>query len=123
VWTTASTRTRWSRRHPEGWTRPDQLGGISDKTDNLPASPAATGDAMTLTSDERTAVADAMLNRDMSAVSDTNSRSPLNALRSMRNKVSVSDGTVYKEDDTTAAWTFTTTTDADAPPITGVDPS
>ena len=69
--------------------------------------------------------ADALLNRDMSAVSDTNSRSPLNALRHIRNKWSVSGTTltVTKEDDTTTAWTATVTTNAGADPITGSDPT
>lgn len=38
-----------------------EVAAIKAKTDNLPASPAAVGSAMTLTSGERTAVADAML--------------------------------------------------------------
>jgi len=67
--------------------------------------------------------ADALLNRDMSAVTVTNSRSPINALRILRNKVDVPLGTVYAEDDATAAWTFTTTTDAGAEAITVVDPT
>lgn len=36
---------------------------VKAKTDNLPASPAATGDPMTLTSGERNSVADALLDR------------------------------------------------------------
>ena len=76
-----------------------------------------------LTSGERTSVADALLNRDMSAVTVTNSRSPINALRALRNKVSVTAGTVYAEDDATAAWTFTTTVDAAQSPITVIDPA
>lgn len=69
--------------------------------------------------------ADALLNRDMSAVSDTTARSPLNALRFIRNKWSVSGTTltVTKEDDTTSAWTATVSTDAAADPITGNDPA
>lgn len=69
--------------------------------------------------------ADALLNRDMSAVNDTNSRSPLNALRHIRNKWSVSGTTltVTKEDDTTSAWTSTLSTNAAADPITGSDPA
>lgn len=72
-----------------------------------------------------TANADALLNRDMSAVSDTNARSPLNALRSLRNKVSLSGATmtVTKEDDTTSAWTATVTTSASADPVTAIDPA
>lgn len=57
--------------------------------------------------------ADALLNRDMSAVSDTNSRTPLNAFRFIRNAWATSlNGvtlTVYKEDDVTEAWTSTLT--------------
>lgn len=69
--------------------------------------------------------ADALLNRDMSAVSDTNARSPLNALRFLRNKWSAPAGTltVTKEDDTTTAWTSALTSDAAANPITGSDPA
>jgi len=69
--------------------------------------------------------ADALLNRDMSAVSDTNSRTPLNALRFLRNKWSVAGTTltVTKENDTTSAWTATLTADASANPVTGSDPA
>jgi hypothetical protein len=69
--------------------------------------------------------ADALLNRDMSAVSDTTARSPLNALRQLRNKVATAEGTmtVYKEDDATEAWIAALTTDASAEAITVVDPA
>ena len=68
--------------------------------------------------------ADALLNRDMSAVTVTNARSPINALRWLRNKWSNAGGTltVYKEDDTTTAWTATTTTAA-SDPVDSVDPA
>ncbi len=79
----------------------------------------------TLSSTERNAIADANLNRDMSAVSDTNARSPLNALRSLRNRIqaAASTLTVYKEDDSTTAWSGALTTDAAAVPVTQVDPT
>lgn len=69
--------------------------------------------------------ADELLNRDMSAVSDTNARSPLNALRFLRNKWDSSGGTliVKKEDDSTTAWTGSVSSDAAAIPIVGLDPS
>jgi len=69
--------------------------------------------------------ADALLNRDMSAVSDTNARSPLNALRILRNKVTTGAGilTVTKENDTTTAWAAAVTSDIAANPITSIDPS
>jgi len=68
---------------------------------------------------------DTLLNRDMSAVSDTNSRTLLNAIRFLRNKWSLSGTTltVTKEDDTTTAWDATVSTDAAADPVTGTDPS
>jgi flagellar hook-associated protein FlgK len=69
--------------------------------------------------------ADAMLNRDMSAVSDTNARSPLNALRFLRNKWDVAGGTltVTKENDSTTAWTASVTSDPAAEPVIGSDPA
>jgi len=69
--------------------------------------------------------ADALLNRDMSAVTDTNARSPLNALRFIRNKWSISGTTltVTKEDDSTSAWTATVTAAPGADPISGNDPT
>jgi hypothetical protein len=69
-----------------------------------------------------TANADALLNRDMAAVSDTESRSPLNAFRFIRNGFSIAGSTltVLKEDDTTAAFTRDLATDASADPIVGV---
>ena len=82
-------------------------------------------DGVKVAAADQTAIADALLNRDMSAVSDTNARSPLNALRLLRNKYSVAASTltVTKEDDTTQAWTSTLTTDATADPVTGSDPA
>jgi hypothetical protein len=69
--------------------------------------------------------ADALLNRDMAAVSDTNARSPLNSLRFLRNKWALSGSTlsVKKEDDSTEAWTATVSTSAGADPVTGSDPA
>lgn len=105
-----------------GYTAPDNTSiiAIKAKTDNLPVSPAATGDIPTATQN-----ADALLNRNMSAVSDTNARSPLNALRFIRNKWGVSGGTltVTKENDTTTAWTAAVSSDPAAAPVTGSDPA
>ncbi len=91
----------------------DLVDVTTTNTDMISASPTAIENA------------DALLNRDLSAVSDTNSRSPLNALRFLRNKWSLSGTTltVTKEDDATSAWTATVTTDAAADPITGNDPT
>lgn len=78
-----------------------------------------------ITSTEHTNIADALLKRDMSAVTGESARSPLNALRFLRNKWSASGGTltVYKEDDSTSAWTSALTDTAGANPITASDPA
>lgn len=70
-------------------------------------------------------IADALLKRDMSAVTGEAARSPLNALRFLRNKWSISGTTltVTKEDDSTSAWTSALTESAGANPITGSDPA
>ena len=103
------------------------IDAIKAKTDNLPADPADASDIAALVDALPTATenADALLNRDMSAVSDTNARSPLNALRFLRNKWDVAAGTltVKKEDDTTTAWTGAVTSDAAAEPIIGSNPA
>jgi len=72
--------------------------------------------------------ADALLNRDMATGTDSGSptvRTVRQALRALRNKWTNSAGTytVYKENDTTASWTSTITTDAAGLPITGSDPA
>lgn len=63
-------------------------------------------------------VADALLKRDMSAVSGESARSPINALRALRNKVTNTGGTltVFKEDDTTSAWTAADNSDIEIDP-------
>jgi len=77
---------------------------------------------------ENNAIADAILDRDMSTGTDSGSptvRTVRQALRFLRNKFSISGGTltVTKEDDTTASWTSAITTDAAADPITASDPA
>lgn len=86
---------------------------------------AASKTGYALTSAEHTNIADALLKRDWTSVVGEASRSVLNALRFLRNKWSVSGGTltVTEEDDATTAWTATVTDDAGADPITGVDPT
>jgi hypothetical protein len=105
-----------------------EIAAIKAKTDNLPASPAAVGSAMTLTSGERTSIADAFLDRDMSTGTDSGSatvRTVRQALRKLRNKWSISGSTwsIYKEDDTTVSYTETLTTDSAADPVIGSDPA
>lgn len=107
-----------------------QLGVIAtDTTTDIPAQIAALNNLssadVTAAVPTATENADALLNRDMAAVSDTNSRTPLNALRFLRNKFSSASGvlTIYGEDDSTAKWTATLTSDPTAEPVTGIDPT
>ena len=89
---------------------------------------AMASDTMTaaaLAADAGTEIADAILKRDMSAVTGEAARSMLNALRFLRNKWAIAAGTltVRKEDDTTSAWTAALTTDPSAEPIVTSDPT
>lgn len=75
-----------------------------------------------------TQFADELLDRDMSSGTDSGSatvRTVRQALRFLRNKWTLSAGTlsVKKEDDSTESWTATVTTDAAAVPIIGNDPA
>ena len=96
---------------------------------NLPADVDAiladTGtDGVVISATTANQISDALLNRDFASVSDTNARTALNALRFLRNKWSIAGTTltVTEENDTTAAWTATVSTDAAADPVTGSDP-
>lgn len=84
----------------------------------------------TLADDIPTAVenADALLNRDLSAGTDTGSqsvRTPRQAFQFIRNKWTAAGGTltVYKQDDVTVSWTGALSSSPGADPITGLDPA
>lgn len=68
--------------------------------------------------------ADALLKRDWSSVTGEAARSVLNALRFLRNRWTLSGGTVtvYKEDDATTAWSGSAATAA-SDPVSSIDPS
>lgn len=68
--------------------------------------------------------ADALLARNIAGGSSAG-RLVKDALRFLRNKWTVSAGTltVYQEDDSTTAWTAAVSTDANADPVIGNDPS
>lgn len=81
----------------------------------------------TLSVTERNAISDAMLDRNMATGTDsgtTTSRTMRQALRFLRNKWTISAGTltVTKEDDTTASWTGTVTQTA-GNPVSEIDPA
>ncbi len=83
--------------------------------------------AAALATDAANEIADAYLDRDMSTGTDSGSatvRTPRQALRAIRNKVSIAAGTltVCKEDDATSSWTGAVTTTA-GNPISAVDPA
>ena len=84
---------------------------------------ASAVDAAALAQDAAREVADEMLNRNLAGSGSGGARIVRDALRVLRNKVDASAGIVYQEDDTSTAWTFTTTSDALATRITGVDPA
>lgn len=84
-------------------------------------------DAAALNADAAVEVADTLLDRNMATGTDSGSptvRTVRQALRMLRNKGSISAGTltVTKEDDTTASWTAAVTTTA-GDPISSIDPA
>jgi hypothetical protein len=79
--------------------------------------------ASALAADAAQEIADALLKRDLSAVSGEAARSLLNAIRKLMNKWAISGSTltVYKENDTDAAYTQAITTTPGADPVTSLD--
>jgi hypothetical protein len=69
-------------------------------------------------------MADFLLDRALSQGTDSGGRTVRNALRGLVNKVSVSGGTltVFKEDDTTQAYTAAVGTNVGQAPIVSIDP-
>lgn len=82
--------------------------------DNLAGTLATAGNA---------AIADKILGRNLNGGAD-GTRTVQDALRALRNRTAISSGTltVYKEDDSTAAWTGAVTTTA-GDPISQIDPA
>lgn len=95
-----------------------EVAAIKAKTDNLPASPAATSDIPTANAN-----ADALLARNVSGGSSSG-RTVKQALHFLRNRWNVAGGqlTVYDTDDATPSWTAAVTGTAGADPVTAVDP-
>ncbi len=73
----------------------------------------------------KNALADALLQRDWTAVTGEAARSLLNACRFLRNKWTVTGTTLHvtKEDDATDAWQAALTTDGAALPVVASDPA
>jgi hypothetical protein len=108
---------------------PSDIGGTFDPaTDSTEAvsesvlTRAAAGSAMTLTTGEREAVADALIGRNHAGGSNAG-RLVKHANQKLVNRVAIAGGvmTVYEEDDTTPSYTAAVTTTA-GDPISDVDP-
>lgn len=126
-----------------------EVAAIKAKTDQLVFTTANKVDARAFTVDDKTgyslatggvisgaiasaelnAIADAVLDRNMATGTDsgadnTTTRTVRQALRRLRNKeaISAGTGTVYKENDSTASWTYAATTTA-GDPLSSVDPT
>lgn len=103
-------------------------GALTTIDANIDAILADTGtDGVVVSTATQNAIADALLDRDMSTGTDSGSttvRTPRQALRLNRNKVSIAGGTmtVTKEDDSTTSHTAAVTTTA-GDPITAIDPA
>jgi len=123
VWSPQPTGTIVYRRFP------GSLGStVAEVGAGVLAAAAATpiaADVKTIDAAATAAVADGVLDRDMATGADSGSttvRTPRQALRALRNKVSVTGGTatITKEDDATASWTAAVT---GTPAVTAVDPA
>ena len=108
-----------TRLATSGYTAPDNtsITAIKAKTDNLPASPAATGDIPSATT-----IADAVLGRSVATVQATAAEWSLCTLvlAALESSIVGSTWTIYRTDGTTPHATKTITTDAAAEPVTGV---
>lgn len=98
-------------------------GNVGGNVTGSVGSVGASGiDSTTFTAAALNAIADGILKRDWTSVAGEASRSVLNALRAIRNKVSIAAGTatICKEDDVTAAYTAAVT---GTPAVTNYDPT
>ena len=105
-----------------------QINASSGKVPSTIAAGDIATDAITaaaVKADAVTKLANGVLTPDMSTITGESARSVVNALRFLRNKWTLvgTTLTVYKEDDTTVAWTATVGTTAGANPVTSNDPA
>lgn len=91
---------------------------------NLTGTTFSTGQTVTIT-DVTTLnlIADTLLKRDFTAITGESARSALNSLRKLMNKIALAGNvlTVYKENDSSVAYTQTVVTSATALPIISAD--
>lgn len=105
---------------------PQNYSGLTVEVSNIaPAtfSGVSVG-VINITQSVRSQIADDILRRDINAGA-FGGRSVTDALRTIRNRVEIgtSIGTVYTEDDSTSAWTFSISTTADTSHIAGINPA
>jgi hypothetical protein len=103
------------------------VGAMAAAVITAAAHAAGAIDALAVATDAWEEAADVLLNRNLATGTDSGTetvRTVRQALRVLRNKVSIAAGTltVTKEDDTTASWTGAVTTTA-GDPISAVDPA
>ena len=100
-----------------------EVAAIKAKTDQLTftGGKVDANATMSIVAADLTAIADAILKRDWTALSGEAAYSLLNAARMLRNSWATTGGTltVKKEDGSTTAWTRTLATDPTAEPIIG----
>lgn len=130
VWTFAASGVAFSTIASHVWAQKES---VTIATGGFPVGGYAAGavtaaaiaaDAITsseLASTAAEKIADAILNRDLAGGASGDTRNVRNAFRMLRNRVDASTGTVYAENDSTAAWSFAVSTAA-GNPIVAIDP-
>lgn len=108
-----------------GVTGPITLSGTTTGTVNLYGVAGEISDSTTAATVTDDTVVPGLLKRDMSSIAGEASRSLLNAIRFIRNRFKLTGNTltVYKEDDSTSAWTSTVSTTSGVDPVTESDPT
>jgi len=123
--TAAGTAADFTTEIQTGLATPTNItaGTITTVLGNVVGSVGSVTSAVTLTSGERTSVADALLDRNVSGGSSTG-RTVKQALHVLRNKTTIAAGTltVYDIDDSTTSFTAAVTTTA-GDPISSIDPA
>lgn len=104
------------------------VGSVTGAVGSVTALAANSVTASALATDAVSEIADGILDRNMATGTDSGSttvRTMRQALRFLRNKWSISGGTltVTKEDDSTSSWTAALGTDAAADPVVSSDPA
>ena len=100
------------------------IAGVTNTATLINALNDIDGSNVTLHVSAQSQVADAFLTRSLAGSAQTDKRSVQNALRALRNRVQVDASvlTIYEEDDSTSAWTASTTTGTDPSNVVHINP-